>query len=219
MGRPFYTDEQVRQGRRQLCEAALRLYRTKGYDAVTLRSLGAEAGMSSATPYRFFESKEALFEHVRAVVYAEFGEFLQKADPKHGDPLARLRLVSRAMIDFGLQRPEDYRLIFSMRQGPIEPDSDLFRAREKTLDHVLPICQMLIDSGRLSGDARVHVHVAWVALHGLMSFHVSNQLTHGCGIEELIDPMLDRLLSPVAAAPAAPAPAPTPRKARKTSNR
>jgi AcrR family transcriptional regulator len=216
MGRPSYTDQQVQEGRRQLGEAALRLYRAKGYEAVTLRSLASEVGISSATPYRFFASKEAVFEYVRAIVYTEFGDYLDAADPGAGDPLERLRRIATAMVDYGLKRPDDYRLIFSMRQAPISADSPLHVARQRTLDRAIAICQQVIDSGRLVGDARVLLHVAWVAMHGLLSFHVSNQLTHGVGIEELIGPMLDRLVSPVpaTAAPATPARAPRRRPTR-----
>lgn len=199
MARPVYTAEQVEEGRRRLCEAALKLYRESGYDAVTLREIGAAAGVSSATPYRFFDSKEALFTQVRAVVYAQFGEYLQAADPKRGDPLIRLRRVALAMVEFGLKFPDDYRLIFSMRQPPMAKDSLLYLTRAKTLEHVIPICQQIIDSGRMNGDARTQMHVAWASLHGLISFHVSNQLNLGCTIEELVNPMLDRLFAPTPA--------------------
>lgn len=211
MGRPFYSDERVEAGRRQLADAALKLYRQQGYEAVTLRSLGAAVGISSATPYRFFESKDALFDYVRTMVYTTFGEHLQAADPGSGDPMVRLRRVSEAMVDFGLKYPEDYRLIFSMRQGPIPPDSPLYIARRRTLEHVISLCQAIIDSGRMTGDARVQVHVAWAAIHGLVSFHVSNQLTHGVGIEDIVGPMLDRLY--------APGPGAAPKAAKKTAGR
>ncbi|MET0983846.1 MAG: TetR/AcrR family transcriptional regulator [Steroidobacteraceae bacterium] len=195
MGRPVYSKERVEQGRRALCDAALELYRTRGYSAVTLREIGAAAGVSSATPYRFFESKETLFAHVRAAVYTHFGDFLRQADPKKGDPLQRLRRIGIAMVEFGLQYPADYRLIFSMRQPPVAVGSPLYLARRRTLEHVVPICQEIIDAGRLTGDARMHMHIAWTALHGLISFHVSNQLIHGCKLEDLIEPMLDRLFT------------------------
>ncbi|MET0986646.1 MAG: TetR/AcrR family transcriptional regulator [Steroidobacteraceae bacterium] len=195
MGRPVYSQERVEQGRRALCDAALQLYRDRGYSAVTLREIGAAAGVSSATPYRFFESKETLFSHVRATVYTHFGDFLRKADPKSGDPLLRLRKIALAMIEFGLRYPADYRLIFSMRQPPVAVGSALYVARRRTLEHVVPICQEIIDSGRFTGDARVHVHIAWTALHGLISFHVSNQLIHGCRLQDLVEPMLDRLFA------------------------
>jgi AcrR family transcriptional regulator len=207
MGRPSYTDQQVQEGRRQLGEAALRLYRAKGYEAVTLRSLASEVGISSATPYRFFESKDALFEYVRADVYTHFAEHLKAADPGGGDPLIRLRRIAEGMLDFGLKFPEDYRLIFSMRQPPPQPGSRLHAVQKSSLDAVIPICQAIIDSGRWSGDARVQVHVSWAAIHGLISFHVSNQLIHGVSLQDIAGPMLDRLFAGSAGAGVARLPA------------
>ena len=217
MARPVYTSEQIESGRHRLCEAALTLYRRSGYEAVTLREIGAIAGVSSATPYRFFESKEALFSQVRAMVYTHFGDYLRAADPKRGDPMQRLRRIALAMVEFGLKFPDDYRLIFSMRQPPMEPGSPLFLARKRTLDHVVPLCEKIIESGRMSGDAAIQVHVAWAGLHGLISFHVSGQLIHGCDMEQLVGPMLDRLFSQPAARPVT-ARAATTEKARKKTN-
>lgn len=218
MGRPFYSEQRVEEGRRQLGEAALRLYREQGYEAVTLRSLGAAVGVSSATPYRFFESKDALFDYVRAMVYTRFGEHLLAADPGSGDPLLRLRRISEGMLDFGLKFPEDYRLIFSMRQPPIRPGSRLHKVRQGTLDHVVPLCQAIIDSGRMTGNALVQVHVSWAAIHGLISFHVSNQLIHGVALEDIAGPMLDRLFAPLPAR-AASVVAPLPVKRAKPAKR
>jgi hypothetical protein len=59
--------------------------------------------------------------------------------------------------------------------------------------------QRYIETGLLEGDARLLAHELWVSLHGLMTLHVANQLVHGYRCEELIGPMLDRILRPVGA--------------------
>lgn len=201
MARPFYTQEQVEEGRARLAAAALKLYREHGYSAVTLKQVGAEVGVSSATPYRFFESKEALFERVRADVYRSFGEHLQRCDPKRGDAFLRLRRIARGIFEFGLNHPQDYRLIFSMRQPAVAPGELLFQERQRTIDHVLPICEEVIASRRMRGNALAQLHLAWAAIHGLISFHLTGNLVHGCELEDLIEPMLDRVFTPAGATP------------------
>jgi AcrR family transcriptional regulator len=61
MARPF-TD--LDAGRANLLELVEHLIRKRGAASVTLSELAAEAGMSPSNIYRFFESKEALFEAV-----------------------------------------------------------------------------------------------------------------------------------------------------------
>jgi AcrR family transcriptional regulator len=51
-------------GRAQLLDVVEHLIRKRGGGPVTLTELAAEAGMSTANIYRFFASKEALFEAV-----------------------------------------------------------------------------------------------------------------------------------------------------------
>lgn len=193
MARPVHSEEQVQDTRRRLTELALALYREQGYDAVTLRELGARAGMSHATPYRYFSSKDELFMQVRALVYERFADFLAACDPHRGDPLSRLRRVVLGMVEFSERWPEDYRLIFSMRQPTPPPDSALALARQRALVQASAVCQEAIDAGQLDGDANTQMHLAWGALHGLLSLHVSNHLVHGRRLHDLVLPMIDRL--------------------------
>ncbi len=61
MARPF-TD--IESGRANLLDLVEHLIRKRGAASVTLSELAAEAGMSPSNIYRFFESKETLYEAV-----------------------------------------------------------------------------------------------------------------------------------------------------------
>lgn len=185
----------MEETRSRLVAAALALYRARGYEAVTLRELGAACGLSYATPYRYFTSKDELFSLVRAEVFKSFGEYLKERDPVRAAPLLRLRRVLRAYIEYAQDCPEDYRLIFSMRQPPCAPDSPLGLARRETVDYVISVGQAAIDGGQLKGDASTFVQLVWAGLHGLLSLHVGNQLIHGRSLDDLLDPMLDSIFA------------------------
>ena len=208
MARPALSGEQIEEERRRLCFAALRLYRAHGYEAVTLRKLGAAAGVSHATPYQYFRSKDDLFLHVRAEVFRQLGDFLLNKDPLRGDPLSRLRRIVAAIAEFGCTAPDDYRLLFSMRQIVAPADSPLAIARGRVLDYGLSVCQQAIDSGQIKGDASTQLHLALAGVHGLLSLHVSNLLVNGRSLDDLLTPMLDHLFpetaSPVTAKRKAP---------------
>ena len=197
MARPALTGEQVEEERRRLCLAALRLYRAYGYEAVTLRKLGAAAGVSHATPYQYFRSKDDLFVHVRAEVFRQLGDFLLNKDPLRGDPLSRLRRIVAGIAEFGCTAPDDYRLLFSMRQTAAPADSPLAIARGRLLDYGMSVCQQAIDRGQIKGDASTLVHLALAGVHGLLSLHVSDLLVNGRSLDDLLRPMLDRLLPPI----------------------
>ena len=48
--------------RSAIIDAALRLFREKGYDATTMRAVAAEAGVSVGNAYYYFASKEHLVQ-------------------------------------------------------------------------------------------------------------------------------------------------------------
>ena len=61
--------------RQQLAEVAMRLFATRGFDAVTVAEVAAEAGVSQKTVFNYFPTKEDLFfdevpERVQAVADA-----------------------------------------------------------------------------------------------------------------------------------------------------
>jgi AcrR family transcriptional regulator len=61
--------------RQQLADVAMRLFATRGFDAVTVAEVAAEAGVSQKTVFNYFPTKEDLFydevpERVRAVADA-----------------------------------------------------------------------------------------------------------------------------------------------------
>ena len=61
--------------RQQIADVAMRLFATRGFDAVTVAEVAAEAGVSQKTVFNYFPTKEDLFydevpERVRAVADA-----------------------------------------------------------------------------------------------------------------------------------------------------
>lgn len=195
MARPVFSDQQVEQTRQRLCLIALDLYHAEGYEAVTLRKLGTVAGISHSTLYRYFRSKEDLFLHVRAEVFRQLGDYIQSRDPREAEPLSRLRSVVISLAEFGRNAPDDYRLIFSMRQAVSDPDSPLAKSRAQTLAHATSICQLAIDAGQIDGDAVTQAHLIWISVHGLLSLHVSNLLVNGRSLDDLLGEIVERLFA------------------------
>ena len=59
------TETDVADFRERLCVAAERLFAEKGPDAVTMRQLASELGVSPMTPYRYFQDKDDILAAVR----------------------------------------------------------------------------------------------------------------------------------------------------------
>src|SRR5216110_2797903 len=122
------TETDVADFRDRLCEAAERLFAEKGPDAVTMRQLSAELGVSPMTPYRYFEDKDDILAAVRTSAFNRFADALETARAASTDPRQRGEGVGQAYVRFALANPHSYKLMFDMNQPNIEKYPDLIAA-------------------------------------------------------------------------------------------
>lgn len=183
--------------RRQLCSAALTLYRQSGYESVSFRRLAQFLGTSHTRAYRYFESKEALFADLRLRCFRALLDVIREADLPGADPATRLRAIHHAIMRYVRGHPAEYQLMFSLRQPPLENYPALLATRQAAFDHLVAIVQTAVDEGRITGNARTIMHVAWGAVHGVLSLHTAGQLQHGRDLDALVEPILQTVLGPL----------------------
>ncbi len=85
--------------RSAIIEAALRLFREKGYDDTTMRAVAAEAGVSVGNAYYYFASKEQLIQGFYDRAGAEHRAAADPVLATERDLAARIMGVSHAWID------------------------------------------------------------------------------------------------------------------------
>src|SRR3569833_3398579 len=179
------SEADVADFRERRCGAAERLFAEQGPDAVTMRQLAAELGVSPMTPYRYFKDKEDILAAVRAAAFDRFAEALEKAFETWSDPIARTNAVGEAYIRFAFGEPAAYRLMFDMSQPDEGNYPDLLCAavcaRRTMTAHVRP----LVEQGILEGDPMLIGHVFWTALHGAIVLELAGKLTEECDFDTI----------------------------------
>ena len=201
MGRQALSTAEIEDFRDRLVEVATDLIGRHGYDGLTLRALANELGCSPMTPYRYFKDRDEIFAAVRSAAFREFAEAQLAALRPGQTPLERLQALGAAYIRFAVDRPNAYRLKFSLSQPQPDPYPEL---RDAELESWLPLAnavQDAVDSGDLEGDAMVLAHVFWSSTHGLVSLHLAGKLVIGPELEDLIEPLLNALVRGNAARP------------------
>lgn len=197
MPRPALTESETVVMRGQLCTAALTLYRRDGYESVSFRRLAEFLGTSHTRPYRYFTGKDALFAELRFRCFLEFGAVIRESDLPGAEPATRVRAVYHGIMRYVRNHPAEYRLMFSLRQPPLQDYPQLLEARRAAFDYLVDIVQVAVDEGRITGDARTITHVAWGAVHGVLSLHTAGQLQHGRDLDSLVEPILMTVLGPL----------------------
>lgn len=205
MPRMALSTEEFERARDSLCDAALLLYKQEGYDALSFRKLATVTGSSHTQPYRYFENKEQLFAAVRLACFKRFAALIRSSDLPAAGPATRLQAIHAAIMQYVQDEPAEYQLMFSMEQPSLESYPQLLSVRRQAFDYLVDIIQQAVDQGLLSGDARSLMHVAWGAVHGLLSLHAAGQLVHGRNLQELAQPLLQQVLAPLFPEPETPA--------------
>src|ERR1700755_2123913 len=108
------SETDVADFRERLCEAAERLFAERGPDAVTMRQLAAELGVSPMTPYRYFEDKDDILAAVPANAFNRFAEARETARDSNPDARTRGHAVGEAYVTFALEHPHSYKLMFDL---------------------------------------------------------------------------------------------------------
>lgn len=211
--------------RRRLVDAALGVYRAEGLEALSFRRLADAMGLSHTLPYRYFAHKEALLVAMRVACTQQFERYVREREPLSAPPLERIRAIAAGYVEYARGSAAEYLLIFSTHQPPPDRYPELLAARRDLFDHAVEVLALCVQAGDLHGEPRQLAHEFWIALHGLMTLHVANQLVHGRSLDQLVGPLVERMIGLAANSPSpqanatVPATLPAIRRARASRSR
>ena len=151
-----------------LISAAERMLDSGSQDALSLRGLAREAGVSQTAPYRHFEDKNALLIKVATRGFRDFADALQQAvdDNTEKPPHSQLEALALAYVNFALSRSGVFSLMFLSDLLPRCDSQELAETSIKSfrvLTTVVAACQGKATS--LPTDATVVA--SWAMMHGL----------------------------------------------------
>ena len=159
MPRAALSTDEVEAFRGRICDAAAHLFAEQGYEAVTLRAIATAVGCSPMTPYRYFPGgKEEIFTLVRAFSFRRFADAQLASIERVRDPADRVATLGWVYIDFALEHPDQYRLMFELAQ----PDAEHPELLAEGLRAWAPLQSSIaaaIDAGLFRGDVDTVAHV------------------------------------------------------------
>lgn len=133
-GRPTRTQEQITTMREQISSCALRLFQEEGYEAISMRRLAQEAGLTPMTLYKYFDNKIDILRTLWAEVFTELFDELDQIAAQETNPRVRLNAVSLRYVTYWLDNPEHYFMVFMSKgisqaevRGFVEADATLLR--------------------------------------------------------------------------------------------
>ena len=152
--------------RRTILDAAEQLLPEVGHDAFSIRRLVAQCGYSAPTIYHYFGDKAGLIEALlEERLLAELIE-TQRAVPHAEDPVVEARARFQAFVRWGVERPNQYRLLTLPRAQDAPP----LPSSEEALALLQSPYERLVAAGRLAQeDVEAVGQAVWACLHGLIA--------------------------------------------------
>jgi AcrR family transcriptional regulator len=177
------TDNDVADFRERLCAAAEQLFAEQGPDAVTMRQLASELGVSPMTPYRYFRDKDEILAAVRTNGFNRFAEALEKARDSAKGARAKGTAVGEAYVTFAFEHPHTYKLMFDLNQ-PIDGNyPELVEAGRRAHETMSAWVKDHVAAGEMSGNPEEIGVMFWAATHGVVVLEMAGKLPPGSARE------------------------------------
>jgi AcrR family transcriptional regulator len=189
--------------RNALVEAAVAAARVNGPEAVVVRDMARQVGVSHNAGYRHFASREDLLTAVAEVGLGGLAATMRQelaATSRRRDPAERarqrLRAIGRAYVSYAIAEPGLFRTIWAAARYPsvpatVGPSDDMAQMSDPYLI-LNAVLDELVDAGAMPASRRPYSEtVAWSAVHGLSMLIINGPLAGTPPAE--IDHVLNRL--------------------------
>ncbi|WNJ16978.1 TetR/AcrR family transcriptional regulator [Pontibacter sp. G13] len=163
--------------RTKIIQAAQEMFVELGYDKTSIRKVADRIEYSPATIYLYFKNKDDLFFEIHELLFNQLAENLRKTDPiEH--PIERLRDMGRRYIQFGMENPMYYDLMFIAR-APMNAihEEESWECAFETFDVLEKTVKDGIDQGYLRDmDPGVLSFTVWSHVHGMVSLYLRDRM-------------------------------------------
>jgi AcrR family transcriptional regulator len=188
---------------RRIARVAAQLFATRGYEATSVRTIVAAAGVTKPTLYYHFGSKEGLGQAILTMPMTELAEAMRRLLAAGADPVMTLEQIFEAHFAFCRDDPDRARFVFALFFGPMAArlSGTLTPYREALMALMGEAVRRLVETGHVA-PGRAESFLA--ACRGLIIISMMDFLYHGA---ELGPERAGRLVGDLLhgfAAPAAP---------------
>lgn len=163
--------------REAILSSALKLFAEEGFENVTMRKIATEIEYSVGTLYLYFKDKNEIFFELHNKGFSEFYK-KQLSVQKIKAPIDRLAAHGLAYVEFAIDNPEYYDLMFISRA----PAKAIKKNKnwESGLKTYNLLKQNIIEVKKAGKFKNVDIEVAafslWAFVHGVSSLYVRERI-------------------------------------------
>jgi AcrR family transcriptional regulator len=182
--------------RAEILEAAERIFVAEGYEGATIRKIADEVGVSSTALYMHFPDKGCILLEISERTILQLLERNAEIAGKPMDAASRVKLMLESYMQWGLEHPNAYQLVFST----VTPVSDLLGQSVGDLsarcyEIFSGVVREIAAEGRLrTGNADSAAQALWAACHGVVALLITRPRFEWAPQDELLRVTLEGVM-------------------------
>jgi AcrR family transcriptional regulator len=173
MGTKERRDRERAETREKILDAAREMFATRGVEATTMRAIAERIEYTPTAIYHHFKDKDELILEICHADFAKLGRQFTSLG-RIDDPVERLRRIGRAYVEFAIEFPHHYRIMF-MTSIPVHEHVEK-NPEEDAYGFLVATVSEGIAQGRFRPeltDPEELAQIVWGGVHGLVSLHLA----------------------------------------------
>jgi AcrR family transcriptional regulator len=170
---------QKQEVREKILDAARELFASEGYEAVTMRQIADKIEYTPTTIYGHFKDKAEMLAELCRVDFTRLAQvFVKLAQVR--DPIDRIRKLGHGYIEFAVQNPNHYRLMFMTPHPPPTPEEKEAKHHGDPGQDAYAFLRATVAEALAAGrvrpeldDADLIAQVLWAGVHGVASLQIA----------------------------------------------
>jgi AcrR family transcriptional regulator len=186
--------------RREIMVAARELFVTQGYNSFSMRKVAEKIEYSPTTIYLYFKDKQDLLISICEETFANLHLTLEKIEQGSRDPLVGFKKGMRAYIEFGLEHPSDYAMVFITppeQYDPVVAEEYKYEGSmgQRAFSHLVNMVVACMKEGKIKkGDPETISQTIWASLHGVTALLIGHKDFPFVERDKLINSVINTLL-------------------------
>lgn len=194
-GRPPKARHEIEQERQRIGRIARALFQQSGFNAISLRRLAKEAGVTTKTLYAYFADKREILQHIWVEFFEELFDRIDEIAASNTPRPEALRAAALCYVGYWVEHPERYRLVF-MASDVSQNDVGNFLGISNVIERYAVFADLLGDASPLQAPSSSKLNALICVLNGISHNMVTISNYSWGDPKDLLDLLLASITTP-----------------------
>lgn len=164
--------------RDKILETSRHILYSEGHKALSMRVIAKEVGVSATSIYLHFKNKDHLMHTLIEESVEELSDHIEEKVRQKTTMLERFEACINAYIEFGLQNPEKYLIIYNVKpEAMARYPKEKFRKVRRSYELLAGIIEEGVAEGVMDvDDPKLAAYSIWAQMHGVVSVVLNQRL-------------------------------------------